>query len=313
MTAEANDGDPELAPDEAFGLLGNDTRVDILQTLWDEFESGLGDNTISYSELFEKVDYHDSGNFSYHLEKLTGPYIRETANGYELKQTGINVVRAVVTGTVIEEPEFGPTQVDVTCPRCDSPVEIAYADEVMRASCAECDGMMRWNDEPGILYLGLVPPALMDQRSIEESFRAAVTFTMYQLAALQNDVCPQCASVPNRSLEVCREHQAGTATLCPNCERHHLAAAWMVCRTCKWRVFPPAIVTLLTNPDVISFHREHGFEHRFPSWEGFVRTFDFAEELVSEDPLRIRYTVPAGDDELRLSLDGDVNVVEVKA
>lgn len=107
-----------LSPDEAFALLGNETRVGILQALWDAFESGKGDNALPYSELFEQVDIRDSGDFSYHLEKLTGPFVRGSDEGYELKQTGINVVRAIVAGTMINDPEFGPTRVDIACPIC---------------------------------------------------------------------------------------------------------------------------------------------------------------------------------------------------
>lgn len=310
MTPEADDG-AGLAPDEAFGLLGNDTRVAILQALWDTFESGMGNNTLSYSELFEEVDYHDSGNFSYHLEKLTGPFIRQTAEGYKLKQTGINVLRAVVTGTVIDDPEFGPTEIDVTCPMCGGPVEVEYKDEVMTVTCTDCAGMLQWNDEPGILFIGFVPPSIIDDRSIAGAFRAAVAFSMFQIAALYNGVCPHCSGEPDRRLEVCRDHDPGTASLCPNCDRHHLAEARMVCRTCKWRAFPPVALAVVTEPAVIAFYHEHGIEHRFPSWEGLIRCFHFEEELVSEDPLRLRCTVPVDDDRLQLTLDGDVNVIEV--
>lgn len=311
MPTDADDGDTSLAPDEAFGLLGNDTRVDILQTLWDEFESGRGDNTVSYSELFDQVDYHDSGNFSYHLEKLTGPFIRQTAEGYELKQTGINVVRAVVTGTVIDDPAFGPTAIDTACPMCGSPIEVAYSDEIMTVTCSDCPGMMQWDGDPGVLFIGMIPPSLIDDRSVEEAFRAAVRYTTYQLAALYDGVCPHCSGVPDRRLGICRDHQPGTASLCPNCDRDHLAEARMVCRTCKWRVFPPVTVTVLTDPDVIAVYHERGVEHRFPTWEWIVRSFEFREELVSEDPLRVRCVLPAGDDTLRLTLDEDVNIIEL--
>lgn len=62
---------PDL-PMRPSGFSGT-IRVSILQTLWDAFESGRGGDDLSYSELFEAVDYDDSGNFSYHLQKLTGP------------------------------------------------------------------------------------------------------------------------------------------------------------------------------------------------------------------------------------------------
>jgi len=49
-----------VSPEEAFALLGNDTRVGILQALWDAFESSKGDNDVSYSELFERTPVGES-------------------------------------------------------------------------------------------------------------------------------------------------------------------------------------------------------------------------------------------------------------
>jgi hypothetical protein len=306
---DRNDSNP-LSPDEAFALLGNDTRVGILQALWDAFESGKGDNAVPYSELFEQVDIRDSGNFSYHLEKLTGPFVRSTGDGYELKQTGINVVRAVVTGTIIDDQEFGPTQVDVACPICDAPIEIAYADELMTATCTACDGALRWNGESGYLYLGLVPPAVIEGRPVEAAFRAAITYSFHEFAAFHDDVCPHCSSSVEVTVTVCSDHDPGTGTLCSTCDRAHAAEAWLVCSRCKRSMFPPVAVISLDNPDVTAFYHAHGVEHRFATWETAVRSFDVREELLSEDPLEMRFTIPAGNDELRLTLDDELNVID---
>ena len=300
-----------LSPDEVFALLGNDTRVGILQVLWDAFESGKGDNAHPYSELFEQVDIRDSGNFSYHLEKLTGPFVRGGDEGYELKQTGINVVRAIVAGTVINDPEFGPTRVDIACPICDTPIEIAYADELVTATCTACEGALRWNGESGFLFLGLVPPAGIEQRSIEDAFRATATHTFREIAALADDVCPHCASSVETTLDVCPDHDSGTETLCPTCDRSHMADVWMVCATCKRSAFPPARGVVLDHPAVTTFYHEHDIEYRFASWETAVHSFDVREELISGDPLELRFRIPAGDDELQLTVDDELNVLDV--
>jgi len=296
-------------PVETFALLGNETRIGILLALWEQFESGLGDNALPYSVLFDAVDISDSGNFSYHLEKLTGPFVRQTEDGYELKQTGINVLRAVESGTVTQDPTFGPTGIDVDCPICGAPVEVRYDDELLLATCSACDGLRSWRDHEGMIFLGVVPPVLMDERSVEEGFRAATTFIVHQLAALHAGVCPHCSGRAEGRLEVCDDHRRGSATRCPNCERYHLSEAWMVCRTCKWRVFPPASIAVLADPAVTAFYHEQGVDHRFATWEALERSFDFEEEIVSRDPLRVGFTVPAGDDELRVVVDEHLQVV----
>lgn len=299
-----------VSPEEAFALLGNDTRVGILQALWDAFESGTGDNALPYSALFGQVDIDDSGNFSYHLEKLTGPFVRRTDEGYELKQTGINVVRAVVTGAVTDDPAFAPTEVDVACPRCDAPVEVAYADEFLNVSCTTCDGRSRWNDEPGHLFGALVPPVGVDQHPVEEAFRAAVTYSLHEITILHEGVCPHCLGAVETTVDACFDHEPGE-TWCPSCDRFEMADVWLVCSTCKRSIPPPAPLVVLHHPAVTTFYHEHGVEHRFATWETVARSFDVGEELLSEDPLRMRFSVPAEDDEIRLTLDDELDVLDV--
>jgi hypothetical protein len=305
------DGGDAVSPDEAFALLGNDTRVGILRALWNEFESGKGDNALQYSELFARVDIEDSGNFSYHLEKLTGPFVRGTDEGYELKQTGINVVRAVVAGTVVDDPEFGPVPVDIDCPICEASVEVAYTDELLTAACTACEGALRWNGESGFLFLGLVPPAGIEQRPIDEAFRTTVTHTFHEIAALTDDVCPHCAGSVEVTFDVCPNHDSGTRSLCTACDRSHMAEVWLVCKTCKRSTFPPVSGVVLDHPSVTTFYYRHGIEYRFASWETVVRSFDVREELLSEDPLEMRFTIPVGDDTLRITLDDGLNVIDV--
>jgi hypothetical protein len=307
---EPGDSDT-LSPEEAFALLGNETRVGILQALWDAFESGRGGNAVSYSTLFDRAPIDDSGNFSYHLEKLTGPFVRSTEAGYELKQTGINVVRAVLTGTVIDDPEFGPTPVDVDCPLCGAPVEVAYADELITVHCTSCPGTRHWGDEPGFLFAGLLPPASVEQRSVEDAFQAALVYANYQFAALHDGACPHCSGPVETTVDVCGDHQPSEGGLCPNCDWAHMAEVWMVCSTCKRSAFPPARVVVLDDPNVTAFYHDHGIEYRFASWETVVRSTRVEEELLSEAPLRMRFTVPAGDDELRLTVDDELHVLDV--
>ena len=71
-----------LSPEEAFSVLGNRARLEILQTL------GEADDTLAYSELFARMEYDDSGNFSYHLDKLVGHFVAKTDAGYVLRRPG---------------------------------------------------------------------------------------------------------------------------------------------------------------------------------------------------------------------------------
>lgn len=311
MVSKPSPGDGHLRPDEAFALLGNEVRVGILQVLWDAFESGTGDNAVPYSTLFDRVDYDDSGNFSYHLQKLAGPFVHKTDDGYELKQSGINILRAIAAGTVVDDPTFGPERIDESCPRCGAPVAFDYADELVTVTCTACEGALRWNGDHGFLFLGLVPPVFVSDRSTEEAFHAAITYTSHEIAAFTDGVCPHCASTVERTVDVCPEHDPGRKTLCRTCDRSHMAEVWMVCSTCKRSMFPPVRAVVLTHPEVTAFYHECGVEHRFASWAAAVRSFTVTEERLSMDPPRVRCTFSAGTNRLHLTVDEKMRVLEV--
>jgi DNA-binding transcriptional ArsR family regulator len=61
-----------LFPDEAFAALGNEIRMEMLRALGD------ADGTLSFSELYDRLDAGDSGQFTNRLDKLLAHYVRKT-------------------------------------------------------------------------------------------------------------------------------------------------------------------------------------------------------------------------------------------
>lgn len=313
MTSGVDEGSSGLSPNEAFELLGHETRIAILQALWATFESAGRDNALSYTELFEQVDIRDSGNFSYHLQKLTGPFIRSVDEGYELKQTGINVMRAVVEGTVIGDPSFGPTPIDDACPICGRAIEIAYRDELMTVSCTECEGRIPWADDHGHLFGAPIPPAAIEGRPVEQAFQSGMVYTLYKLAAFIDGVCSDCSTEVDTSIDVCADHDPGEASRCPTCDRLNLAEVWMACPTCKLRVFVPVSLFAFNHPRVAALYHDDGIQFRFASWQTIVRSFQVQESLASQNPLRLHLEVSVEDDSARITLDRDLNVIDIRS
>lgn len=208
---------------------------------------------------------------------------------------------------------LGPTVVNVDCPLCDSPVEISYADEFMNISCTTCPGRSRWNDESGHLFGALVPPVGVDQHSVDQAFHAAVTYSLHEVAIFHEGVCPHCLGPVETTIDACVNHGPTDSGRCPNCDRFNMADVWMVCSTCKRSMPPSVTIVILDHPEVTAFYHEHGMEHRFATWETVARSYLVAEELISEDPFRMRATIPAGDDELQLTLDDEVDIVDVSS
>lgn len=76
-----------IAPDEAFSILGNDIRLDIIRVLWEAGAANQYDDvcsataTMSFTELRRRVDITDNGKFNYHISKLTPHFVRQTDEG----------------------------------------------------------------------------------------------------------------------------------------------------------------------------------------------------------------------------------------
>ena len=77
---EPTDGEgfEEVTPEEGFSLLGHGTRIGIIRALW-----RAGNDAVSFSELRERADVTDSGQFNYHLGELVGTFLRREGEGYD--------------------------------------------------------------------------------------------------------------------------------------------------------------------------------------------------------------------------------------
>lgn len=105
---------------EAFGLLGNDIRLAILLALWAEHDPHAEDNAVPFSDIFDRVDYEDPGNFSYHLDQLEGQFIRQRAEGegYELRDPAKKFIQVIIAGAGVKGATQAPTSIDEPCPFC---------------------------------------------------------------------------------------------------------------------------------------------------------------------------------------------------
>ncbi|ERH10693.1 MAG: hypothetical protein J07HX64_02471 [halophilic archaeon J07HX64] len=100
-----------MSPEDAFAVLGDETRLDIVRILWragafDRYDDLYGNpTTMSFSEVRRRADITDNGRFDYHLSKLTPQFVRQTEGGYRLSSAGKKIARAVVA--IAEEPAPG--------------------------------------------------------------------------------------------------------------------------------------------------------------------------------------------------------------
>jgi hypothetical protein len=83
-------------PDEVFSAVANETRFDILRAVWDLTKTDAGDASATFAAVRAEAGVQDSGQFNYHLQKLSPRFVRKTEEGYETTHAGSQLVGAVV-------------------------------------------------------------------------------------------------------------------------------------------------------------------------------------------------------------------------
>lgn len=301
----------------AFSVLGNETRLSILLALWEAYDPFAEDNALPFSELRDRVGMRDSGQFNYHLDKLTGRFIRKTDDGYELHRAGIQLVQTVIAGVGIEEPSLEPTEIDRECFHCGAPTAITYEDEWLYLVCTECDGTWGGRDDlpSGVLAGGEFPPTGMTNRSPEEMWNANAIAVYQAHESSVEGVCEACKGPMEGSLDVCDDH--ASAGVCDNCGRSIAVMAHFVCPVCKNSHGGTPHSFIKSHPAVIAFYYERGIPTQYEiddvetgrrAWDHFDNK---KQELISDDPPRVRVIIPHEGDTLELTLDEDLSVIDI--
>ncbi|WP_255195103.1 winged helix-turn-helix domain-containing protein [Halorarius litoreus] len=280
-----------LSPAEAFAVVGNETRLSILEALW------RMERPAAFSDLRREVGMRDSAQFNYHLSKLTGQFVTKTDDGYDFRSAGRAVIRAVLEGTLNQDPELDPFDVDGECVDCGAPLEATYGNERIRIRCTACG-----RPHGGYSF----PPGGLEDRTREE-LMSAFNQRARHLSCLSADgVCPECSGrmetslfeVPDEDpfdLDVRVEHE---------------------CQRCQHTIVSSVGLVLLDDAEIVSFYRDHGIDlNTVPYWtlEWCVTdNYTVVERAGTvDDPSswRITLTIPVEDEALVLDLDGELSVL----
>lgn len=311
-----------LPPDDAFTVLGNETRIAILQAL------GAADEPLSFTDLRSRVGVRQGGEFNYHLDRVIGHFVEKSDDGYLLRQPGRRVVQAVLSGAVTDDPSLERTELDRHCWWCGSPIEMSYHEERVDLFCTGCEGTygdvgarrprptaQRDRAIPSNLgYLGnlLLPPAGVTTRTAEEAYRTAWVWEMVEYIAISNDICPRCSGSIDTSVHVCERHDTADG-ICQNCGNQSAIDLHVRCRNCVFRNRVFFVHTLYDDLEFLTFLATNGVSPLRA--ESIVRMahsiVPFGEEVVSTDPFEARFTFTVGGNSITLTVDGDLNVVSV--
>lgn len=315
MTADPDGTGPtNLSPDEAFAVLGNETRVQILRTL------GQATEPLPFSDVYDRVDVGDTGNFTYHLERLVGHFVRRTEQGYELHRAGHRVVEAILSGAMTEAPVLGPTTVEKPCSYCGTRILVHYHDGEVRKYCPECVGTYGTaqvtsdgSDTVEYGYLGALdlPPAGLQGRSPIGVLEAAYSWSLHEHFAWAHGTCPRCSATVETDVSRCRDHDPGDAA-CDLCGERYAVTVDYRCTNCLADHGGMFANHLLTDPDLLQFLLAHDINPLSPPPRRFsAAVWVYEEEIRETDPFEATFTFTIDGDSLTLRVDDDFQVVGV--
>ena len=292
MTAAGANGNDRPAPETALAVLASEHRLSILQAFYEAYEPGTieVDRSLSFTEIYERTDTTSTAQLSYHVEKLVGRYLTETADGYALTYAGVKLRQALRTGTYTDVPDREAIPIEEDCPVCNT--------AALEARCVENYVEIYCTDHGDAIGLLPFPPSRSGHGN-GEFLRALNRYHRYQFGLAIDGICPECGGEIEPVFE-----------LHDDPDRQHDAWLRLSCETCGWWRGMPSLFAVLEHPVVVGFYADHGENVRDrPFW---YLGANWDEEILSEDPLRVAISTRLDGDELRVAVDDDLDVFDIR-
>lgn len=291
----ADGGTPQdrLTPQEAFAILGNEYRAEIIRTLGDEQGTEGPRPTVPFSALYSKADVDiPTSQFNYHLQKLVGPFVDKTDEGYRLRHEAVTLYRTILAGTYTRKTRIEPFPVGVDCFECDEPIKAQYIDRRFTIRCSACDREYSATTAPPSIVEGDTDALLtrMDQ------------YVRRRILAFSKGVCSICATgLQTRLLP-------GEELAVPGAEQLDVVVH-RSCPQCGAQQYMSVGLSLLYNAALIAFFQERGLDVTMtPIWELEFAMTDRFVDVRSTDPWEIALYIDQDDTELELVVDADLAV-----
>lgn len=306
-----------LSPDEAFAVLGNEIRLDIIRVLWHADAAHKYDDvsdaaeTMSFSELRHRVEIDDNGKFNYHLSQLAPHFVRQTEDGYRLSGAGKQIARTVIAVSGTEDLNFS-ADLAQDCPLCEAPMTAEYEDQWLRISCTECDGLFGDNAPKAAIFFSNYPAAGLTDRTPDEALVTGFYRCMLDIAYMMRDVCRECAGTISASVSVCDAHRTLEGEPCSHCGTRFPVWVEQRCDVCGFAKRLPVEPFVMALSPVIGFLDERGIDVLAPSFDEVMELLqNHFETDVTEEPFRVSVTIEDGEETLGVTLDENMNVVAI--
>jgi hypothetical protein len=300
---DAADFVTETEAGEVFAVLADDTRVAILQALWE-----TEDYEASFSELRDAVGMRDSGQFNYHLDKLVGPFVAKTEDGYELTQAGKQINGAIEAGAYTVTGTFDPIPLESPCPTCRGDQTLRYEDDTVHVECDGCQARYQFG----------VPPAAFAGYDREEIPAVASRYLRTKVRGLHSGFCPFCGGRVDPTvgavadLDDIDEPPAEVSNALAE-QIETIPLIEFACQQCEAAPRTGLYFTLLDHPAVAGFFYDHGINVEDRSVWDFPDMDPDHQIVRSRDPFRASVTYEADGDALTVVVDEHLSVVDIEA
>ncbi|WP_436911552.1 DUF7351 domain-containing protein [Halosimplex marinum] len=287
-----SDGDDRATdPSEVFELVAHETRFDILQSVWELTKST--DEAASFAAIRSEAGVRDSGQFNYHLDKLTPQFVRKAEGGYVVTHAGARLVGAVVSGIYTDDGTSVDPRPVGECPNCEDLIEARYDAEQLDIECTDC----------GVTITNIAaPPVIAAGHDPEDLPSVYSKYLLTETERINRGFCPSCSGRVDTSVRE-SEDDPGDAFA------DHLGVVHE-CRECGADSRSVVGASVLGHPAVVSLYHDAGIDVReTPIWE-LTALLDAPGEIVAEAPLRVETTVEVAGEAVDLLLDEDLNVID---
>ena len=260
-----------LEPADAFALLGDETRLEIVRTLaeWAAAEPP------TFAELRRSVGVDDPGRFNYHLGRLRGHFLVKDGESYRTTYAGEKVYEALATGTFTErvDERSGPAGHD--CPLCGTAMEARYADGSLSMSCPTHDEVVRVT----------LPPRAAAGRDLSGLVRLADLEARRTHNHLTEGVCPRCwatLSEPSYTAEV-PDTWAAADEDDDGSESSPGVLVRFDCENCGTSLGSSTELFLSMTADGVAFFADHGVDALERGVLSLPSEFDHSESRLRRD------------------------------
>lgn len=277
------------SPEDAFALVGNEIRAEILQVMADAKE-------LSFTELRSQLDGDlTPSQLHYHLQQLVGFLVQKSGEGYKLRPEGLRVNWALRSVTLPRRWEHIPVAANFGCYYCHAPVEAMFERGHARIQCPDCE------------YQYLDDPILISFEQFEDettAFAHFSRFTQQKILAYARGICTLCGNTVK------------TEMLTPNHlpqekEEHRKVAVHQTCNYCGVKGEMTLGMALLADQELRSFCLDYGVDiFTTTYWKLEFAATDKHVTVLSTDPWKVALRVTYDSDMLELIVDGDLTVIE---